>query len=349
VAAVRRLGAIQFDPIDMAGARNHELTLAARVAGYRRGWCERFLYGRERRLFEAYNKALNILPIEELPYHVGVRYPRQLALLAGHKREVERALAMLSAEGPLPTAAFTKAIDKRTTDGWGSATRVGRLIVEALFVTGRLGIARREGNGRWYDLIERLFPAELLARRVDEPERRRYRLLSRVRGVGLLGAGGSAEIFLGTGRAAERRHLLDTLTRDGVLERVDIAGVTGPRWLLRAELPRLAEPDAAPAGVTFVGPLDPLVWDRRLLRELFGFDYIWEIYTPQARRKDGAYVLPVVQGDRFIGRIEPRIDRAAGTLTIRMWRPERGPKRPRGLDEAVERYRAFVGADRVVW
>jgi uncharacterized protein YcaQ len=347
---VRRLGALQFDPIEMAGARNHEITLFARVRGYEKGWCERWLYGAERLLFEAYNKALNILPIEELPYHHDAACASgHRKLLARNARDVERVLAMLRADGPLPSSAFSRAIDRRVTDGWGSATRAGRLIVEGLFITGRVAIARREGNTRWYDLVERLYPAELLARKVTGLERARHRLLTRVRGLGLLGAGGAAELHAGIGTAAERRALLAALTAEGILVQVDVAGVTGPRWVLAGEAPLLADPGQAPAGATLLAPLDPLLWDRRLVRELFGFDYTWEIYTPPARRKDGAYVLPVVYGDRLAGRIEPRFDRDTGTLRIEMWRPEPGFKRTAALDEALERYRRFVGAERLVF
>ena len=68
---------------------------------------------------------------------------------------------------------------------------------------------------------------------------------------------------------------------------------------------------AEPPGVTFLAPLDPLAWDRDLLRSLFGFDYVWEVYVPAAKRRWGYYVLPLLFGDRFVGRIEPRFDRAA--------------------------------------
>ena len=111
----------------------------------------------------------------------------------------------------------------------------------------------------------------------------------------------------------------------------------------------MRDPGAAPEGVALLAPLDPLLWDRRLVRELFGFEYIWEMYTPVEKRKDGAYVLPVMHGDRLVGRIEPRLDRATGTLEVRMWRPERGFRRRALLEEAIERYRVFVGAETVVW
>jgi uncharacterized protein len=95
-------------------------------------------------------------------------------------------------------------------------------------------------------------------------------------------------------------------------------------------------PGGAAPGVAFLAPLDPLVWDRQLLRPLFGFDYIWEVYVPQKKRRWGYYVLPLLYGDRMVGRIEPRFDRAADTLRILgLWWED-------GFDPLADD--AFVGA-----
>ena len=72
----------------------------------------------------------------------------------------------------------------------------------------------------------------------------------------------------------------------------------------------------APAGCSFIAPLDPLLWDRNALIPLYAFDYRWEVYTPAAKRRWGYYVLPILFGDRLVGRIEPRIDRKAGLVRL---------------------------------
>jgi hypothetical protein len=106
---------------------------------------------------------------------------------------------------------------------------------------------------------------------------------------------------------------------------VAVEGVRGRRLILSAELGMLdaaaRETDGGtPVGVAFLAPLDPLAWDRGVLRSLFDFDYVWEVYVPAAKRRWGYYVLPVLWGDRLVGRIEPRIDRRSGTLRILgMW------------------------------
>ncbi|HKA87007.1 MAG TPA: crosslink repair DNA glycosylase YcaQ family protein [Haliangiales bacterium] len=353
LAVVRALGSLQFDPLETPGARNHELVLHARVAGYRRGWCERWLYGPDRRLFEAYNKSLNILPVEELPYHrisFSRGWPGYGQLLAGHTAETARILATIAERGPLPSSYFSREINHTLPGGWGPM-RAGRLLVEGLFVHGRLAIARRDGNTRFYDLPERVYPAELLARPVEDGAALRHRLLTRFRGVGLLGAGGAAEVTTGTGPAAARRKAIEGLAAEGVLVPVTVEGVRGPRWILAEERP-LLDAGAAGGAVTFLGPLDPFLWDRRLVRELFGFDYTWEVYTPAKKRKHGYYVLPILFGDRLVGRIEPRLDREAETLAIAgLWHEAsfRPTRRYRAaFDDALEAYRAFVGADEVV-
>ena len=122
---------------------------------------------------------------------------------------------------------------------WGVPTTEGRVLLEALFETGRIAIARREGNRRFYDLTERLFPAAVLARRVSREEAMRHRLLSRYRGVGLMGARASSEltymrIALCRGSGA---RILAGLVDDGTLIAAEVEGVRGLRYLLADELP----------------------------------------------------------------------------------------------------------------
>jgi len=360
---VDRLGLLQFDPIDVPGARNHELVLHARVAGYRRGWCEQWLYGPDRRLIELYNKSLNILPLSELAYY-RVTWDRNAprvedSILREQAKVAEAILARIEAEGPLSTAAFSE--HNHAVDWWWAPTRAARAVMEALFVAGRLGVARRDGNRRYYDLIERLVPAERLAERTPEEASLRHRLLSRFRATGMTSPtnGTQSEVMYSAGSAAERKRWTAELVDEGILLPIAIDGLRGTRYVLTDEEPILeaaADPAAQPApGVTFVAPLDPLAWDRRLLLDLWEFDYLWEIYVPEAKRRYGYYVLPMLFGDRFVGRIEPRFERASRTLRIVGiglevgHAPMEDPRFLPELAEAIEAYRSFVGADKVVW
>ena len=333
-----RLGSIQFDPIEIAG-RNHDLVLLARVAGYRREMTDRLLY-EERALFETYNKGLSLVPTAELPwYRVAwdrARRRHDDGAFDEHAPLVEELLERIRETGPMSSIDVEP---RAAIDWYWRPTNQVRALLEALGESGILGLARRDGNRRVYDLVERLFPAELLEREISVRDRFRHKLLSRYRAHGLLGLSGSAEIWLGTFprlatgdedglalQSAGRRELHAELVASGALVPVTIEGIRGPRFLLSEELSRLDQarcevetglaPGGTAAGVAFLAPLDPLVWDRQFLRSLYGFDYVWEVYVPPAKRRWGYYVLPILFGDRLVGRVEPRIERRTRTLRI---------------------------------
>ena len=364
LAAVERLGSLQFDPLEVPGARNHDLVLHARVAGYQRQWCEDWLYGPDRRLIELYNKSLNMVPMHELP-HYRVTWHRNLAdidngILKDQAPVAKAILKRLRTDGPLSTAAFSE--HGHAVDWWWAPTRASRAVMEALFVTGRIGIARREGNRRYYDLLERLVPAELLKLKESEEDGMTRRLLSRFRATGMTTpVGTQAEVMYSAGSTTERVARTERLVADGELAGRRGRGPQDGRSTSsppRKPILEATEPEPArfrrPA-VSFLAPLDPLVWDRRMLRTLWDFDYLWEVYVPEAKRKWGYYVLPILFGDRFVGRIEPRLDRKAKTLNILgIWfqdgfDPMETPRFIPALRDAVEAYRSFVGADTVTW
>jgi len=371
LAVVDRLGSLQFDPLGVAG-RNHDLVLQARIAGYRRGLTDELLYGR-RLLFEAYNKSLNLLPTAELPYYRiswknsadgrAGRVVREQAALA------EKVMAEITADGPKCSLDFER--EAAIEWFWGPTTAV-RAVLEAMSVTGQLGLARRDGNRRYYDLTERLFPADLLEVRIPEREQLRHKMLSRHRGHGLLGSGGSGELWLGIGKAPLRAELRRELLDRGEIVAVTVEGMRGERFVIGDELPLLAQAErdvaagtsdvaagtgagggAAP-GLSFIAPLDPLLWDRAALGPLYDFDYIWEVYTPAAKRRWGYYVLPILFGDRLVGRIEPRIDTASKAVRILglAWEPGFDPLGTPGLvnalSDAINAYLTFAGAAALV-
>ena len=336
IRIVERLGSLQFDPLVIAG-RNHDLVLQARIAGYRREMTDALLY--ERRLLFA--------PL------------------------VEELLVRIRRDGGLSS---TDVEPRAAIDWYWRPTNQVRAILEALAEAGILGIARRDGNRRIYDLAERLFPIDLLAERRTVREQARHRLLSRYRANGLLGSGGPAELWIGTGSAAPdprrpghptRTELRAERVADGTLVPVTVEGLRGPRLVVASDLPWLeqaaaevsagASPGSAPEAVSLLAPLDPFCWDRDLLRGLFDFDYIWEVYVPPAKRRWGYYVLPILFGDRLVGRIEPRFDRPARAVRVlgTWWEAGFDPLEAEGfvpaLAAALAAYRAFGRATRVTF
>jgi uncharacterized protein len=272
-------------------------------------------------------------------------------------------LERIRAEGPLSALDF----DRRRgalVDWFGAPTNVVRAVLEACAATGVLGLARRDGNRRYYDLIERLLPPEILARQVPLREQLRHKLLSRYRAHGLLGIGGGGDIFGGLGPAKPdpgrpehpgRTALREELVEDGELVPVAVEGVRGKRFVLREEVELLKAPAEPPHSVAFLPPFDPVVWDRGLLGSLFGFDYVWELFVPPAKRRWGWYVLPILFRDRLVGRIEPRIDRTEDCVRILdlWWEDSFDPHRVEGFVDAMRAalraYLRFAGASRIEW
>jgi uncharacterized protein YcaQ len=364
---VDRLGSLQFDPLEVAG-RNHDLVLLARIKGYRREWTDHWLY-EDRRLYETYNKGLSIVPTAEMPWY-------RLTWARNHER-LHSAGEAFDVHAPLVEELLTKIRDggallprqvgpREAIDWYWRPTNQVRAILEGLAQSGILGIARREGNLRVYDLIERLFPAEVLEQRVPELEQRMHRMLSRYRGGGLIGASGNQELWVSTyRRPGEKAELRAELLKAGAIVPVGVEGLKGDRYVVPEELPILDQaerelasgdpPGGSRPGVAFIAPLDPLVWDRDLVRRLFEFDYLWEVYVPAAKRRWGYYVLPILYGDRFVGRVEPRIDRKSDTLDIvgLWWEAGFEPLAAEGFAKAfaaaVAAHRDFGGIGKVAW
>jgi uncharacterized protein len=357
---LRRFGSIQYDPIAVAG-RSHDLMLHARVAGYEPAWCD-LLYER-REVFEAYNKGLSFVQTSEYPWFRAIPVRLVPPVLAENAEVAEKVLERIRTDGPLSSLDFDRERGA-ATDWFGISTNIVRAVLEAYSLTGVLGLARRDGNRRYYDLLERLLPRDVLERKVPLSEQVRHKLLSRYRAHGLLGVSGGGDIFGGLGPAKPRPDLpghpgrtalREELIEDGELVPFDVEGVRGKRFVLRDEVDLLAATPEPAASVAFLSPFDPLIWDRGLLGSLFDFDYVWDLFFPPAKRRFGWYVLPILFGDRFVGRIEPRIDRDERRVQVLglWWEDGFAPRRAEGfvdaMRDALRAYLRFAGASRVEW
>ncbi len=357
---VRRMGSLQYDPIAVAG-RSHDLVLHARVADYDPAWCD--LLWERRELFEAVNKGLSFVPTSDFPWFRARLSRRSETLLAENSDVAAKVLERVREEGSLSSLDFERQLGE-TVDWFGVKTNVVRAALEAYVVTGVLGLARRDGSRRYYDLIERLVPEEVLEREIPLTDQFRHRMRSRYCAHGLLGASSGGDVFgsLGPAKADPRfpgfpgrTALREGLIADGELVPVEVEGVRGKRFVLRGEVELLEAPPETPASVAFLSPFDPLIWDRALLRSLFEFEYVWDLFFPPEKRRFGWYVLPILFRDRFVGRIEPRIDRSAGSVQVLglWWEEAFDPRRAEGfvdaMREALHAYLRFAGASRTEW
>jgi uncharacterized protein len=357
-----RFGSLQFDPIAVAG-RSHDLVLHARIADYEPAWCET-LYER-REIFEAVNKGLSFVAMSEYPWF---RVPwsvgsKARGVLDDEPEAAEHVLERIRAQGPMSSRDFERRRGAQT-DWFGAPTNVVRAVLEAYAYTGVLGLARREGNRRYYDLLERLVPAKILRRDIPLADQLRHKLHSRYRSHGLLGGSSGGDVFGYLGPAKPRADwpghpgrtaLREQLIESGALVDVEVEGVRGKRYVLEDEVRLLEDPPEPAPSVAFLSPFDPLVWDRALLASLFGFDYVWDLFHPPAKRRFGWYVLPILFGGSFVGRFEPRIDRESGRVEVLglWWEDGFSARRVDGFVEAMRdalaAYRRFAGANRLEW
>lgn len=182
-------------------------------------------------------------------------------------------------------------------------------VAEALFASGVLTTAHRVGFARHYDLTERVLPADVLAREVDDAQALRELTL---RAAGALGMGTEADIrdYFRL-RAEQIKPALAELVAAGELERVEVAGWSAPAYLRAGStVPRRDR------GTALLCPFDPLIFFRPRVERLFGFEYRIEIYTPAVKRKFGYYVWPFLLDGRLVGRVDLKADRSAGVLHV---------------------------------
>ena len=361
---VRQAGCIQYDPVDVCG-KNAELTLQSRVKGFTKKMLADLMY-RDRLLVDYSDKELAIWSREDWPYFSGYRERSRAmgATFPGLAELEEQTVGYIRAHGPVSsdTLPFEGRIfwhsSMHWSGNWHEQSPAARSVLEQLYTDGVLLIHHKSGTRKFYDLADRYFDPDLLSapNPCGDPDAfRAWRVRRRIGAVGLLWNRRS-DAWLGIDMdTAERERAFAALTDAGEIVPVDVEGIRGPLYMPAGDADLL---EAVLAGriddkprLEFLAPLDPMLWDRRLVESLWGYRYSWEIYTPPAKRKYGSYVLPMLYGQELIGRIEAAADRKAGCLTVKNLWFEDGVRRTKRLtaaiDRAVRRLAAFNGCDAV--
>ena len=355
LAFIRQAGCIQFDPVDVCG-KNAEIVLHSRVQGFTRSMLDELLYT-DRKLLDYFDKNLSVIPIENWKY-----FRRQREKYRKEKRSGEeiqqvrdRVLSAIAEKGPLCSADLDFS---QKVDWYWNKTRLSRAALEHLYFTGELVIHHKKGNVKYYDLAENIIPAPVLREPDPYPcdfDHRKWRVLQRIGSVGLLWNRAS-DAWLGILglRVPERNAAFETLLARGEILPVRVEGVPDALYLRACDEPALR---LAMSGDRFsprcevIAPLDPLMWDRKLIRALFGFDYRWEIYTPAEKRRFGYYVLPLLYGEGFAGRVEAVAQN--GTLCVRHVWLEDGVRQTKAMDTALagcmRRLARMNGCGEVAW
>ena len=346
-----RLGSVQYDPLNPVG-RNHDLVLQARIPDYKVGNWEEVVYRsapRERTLYDAWDKQACLVRVSDWAhrriYHK-IFWPRwSQRVLEPHAEAVERTLGELEQRGPLSSLAFTDQAHIRAWRGSWHGPKLVKNILRALWYTGQIVTHHRDKGRHVYSLPEAVIPARYLQQEVPKEESLRYLIKRRHQSAGLLRPNADASLWMPI-TGTERRPVVNALAQQGELVKLEVAGQT--YHALPDVLERLEHPHPEPH-MAFLAPLDSLMWDRKMLRHLFDFDYVWEVYKPEHERKWGYYVLPVFYRDNFVARFDSRL--IGNTWHLYRWWWEAGVEPDTdtlgALEDAVRRFKEYLGAQEV--
>ena len=347
---IRQAGCIQYDPVDVCG-KNAELTLQSRVKDFQKSMLEDLLY-RDRLLVDYVDKELSIWPAEDWPWFAPFRERSRIhgAAFPGFAEQEREALSYIRSNGPV--SSDTLPLDGEVfwhssvhwSGNWHGKSKASRSVLEQLYTDGTLVIHHKSGSRKFYDLAERHLEAALLSAPSpceDEDAFRRWRILRRIGAAGLLWNKNSPA-FLGIPmNADQRRQAFSALEASGAILPIRIEG-SRTLFYYRAEDEALMREmlsgslDRKPR-LEFLAPLDPLLWDKAMIAALWDFSYAWEIYTPADKRKYGAYTLPILWGENFIGRIDMAADHRDRVLRVRKIWYEPGVRRTKTIGNALDR------------
>jgi uncharacterized protein YcaQ len=320
-ATAKRLSAIQIDSVNVL-ARAHYMPVFSRYGPYPTTALDELVHTK-RELFEYWGHAACFLPIEMYP-SMRWRMEGQLEGWGGLGKQqlafIEAVYAEVAERGPMSAGQISIG-GKGTGNWWGWSD--GKRAIEYLFRQGRVAIAGRRSFERLYDIPERVFtPAVLKAKPLPERDGKKDLLVRAARAMGVGTARDVAMYFHvdmwwdrargdGTRRPSDTKVLFDELVEDGRLERVKVDGWKQPGYVVPGvKVPRTMDARA------IVSPFDPVMWERKWTKAVFGFEYQIEIYVPAPKRIYGYYVLPFVLGDSFAGRVDLKADRKASTLLV---------------------------------
>lgn len=321
---LRSLRCLQLDPINVV-ARSHELVLWSRVGAYDRADFDTLVW-EDRWLFEYWAHAASMVLTEDYQLHQGMMRHYPLGLTAYGKRliawneangELRRHVLSRLEEGPRPTGGFEdRSVVGWESGGWTTGRNVERML-DLLWTQGAVMVSGRRGRQRLWDLADRCLPE--WADRSELPD---TEVVSRSAEHALRALGAArprdVEQHFTRGRYPGLEQTLKQLVADGRVVPARVEGDGGP-WYVHADvLPLLDVIEGAGWGprTTLLSPFDNLVCDRDRTELLWDFRFRNEMYVPKAKRKFGYYVLPVLDGDRLVGRLAPRLDRRRGVLGI---------------------------------
>lgn len=355
IDTVKRIGFVQLDTIQIC-ARAHHHILWSRDNRYREPMLDRLL-SQDRLLFEHFTHDASLLPMDFYPYwrrqfdRMGSRVKKSnWGTVMPNSRERAKIRRRIEEEGALSSRDF-KSEGGTSREGWSRPPH--KFALDYLWYAGVLTTAYRKNFIKYYDLAERVIPERIRSEARDEPAQIDW----------LCGAALERLMFASAGElqrfwdATDLGEVKDWIAGQGAsVTAIKVVAHDGGHFdaYARSDLTSQLSTTPRPTRrLRIINPFDPVVRDRSRLQRLFGFDYRIEIFTPAAKRKYGYYVYPILEGDRFVGRIEVRADRKAGVINVNNLWPEPATRPSAGraakLDAELKRLGRFTGAPAVNW
>ena len=353
---MNKVRCIQFDPLNVVG-KNPDLVLQSRVKNYRSEVLFDLLY-KDRVLYDAADKMISIIPTEDYPAMERIRQKtvEQLKGILTWRNSLaaldllDEITEYIRENGPLPATKIN--IGNSVDSGpWGHK-KLSSAALDYLYHSGVLGISSKIKTHKVYDLSERLFAKELLETPdpfASEHDFAKWYIKRRIGAVGMVwNKNGGTWLGFYVQDTKLRTQVLQDLVEEGELLELEVEG-SKEKFYIRKEDEGLLGKPARNNVAQFLAPLDNLTWDRGMIKELFDFEYTWEVYTPAAKRKYGYYVLPVLYKNRFVGRFEPEPNRGKTPLVIKNWWWEEGveitDQMITAIKDAFERFSKFLGVE----
>jgi uncharacterized protein len=368
VDAMRAVEYLQLDPLQII-ARSQDILLHSRVLEYKPGMWEEVTY-RQRKFFD-WGGWLAVRPMDELPHwRVVMRRereggpncdPRIHQMGLEHAGVIAEMRKILKVNGTVTNRAFD--IKKRTRTQSYRGRKDSSLALYYLWRTGEVMTHHRENFERVYALTEAVAPGHLI-RESDEDEADRFLIKKEVSFSGLARLNRTSESYFRGMPFGKAKKFIDSMLADEDLIEVKVEGWKAIHYILGSDVKLLEElragrvPDSwtLPETTTleeavFLSPLDP-VSARGRAKVLFGFDYVWEVYKPEHKRKFGYYTLPVLWGDRLVARFDSKLDRSTHTFIILgFWLEDESLGKneafAEALDQGFRRFVNFLGADKL--
>jgi len=325
IALVKYLGYVQLDPLQVV-ARAHDHILWSRNTNYRPHKLKSLLE-KERLIFEHFSHDACVLPIES------------------------KLIARIADEGPLSSKDFKTPKPKAKRAIWTKSAH--KQTLDYLWLTGVLAVSGREKFTKYYDVAERIYPQKLIDTTVSKQDRLTWLSMHALERLGIATAADIKQFWDATSLQETKKWCLQNSSNLTSISVESWDGSFADALTLGTNMSSLTSPPPLSKRIRIINPFDPIVRDRKRLLRLFNFDYRIEIYVPAEKRRFGYYVYPLLEYDKFIGRLEVRHDRSCNRICVdNLWHEQSvkfGKQRMEKLRSELERLRRFCGADSVQW